>query len=92
MRSDGWDQVGFHTSARLKIPANVSVVPIWAYSLELNPVEDLWHYLRSHYWSNRTYAGYDDLRVAAIAAWRKAAPDAETIKSVCPAEWSQRKR
>ena len=38
-------------------------------------VENLWHYLRSHYWSNRTYADYDALRLAAIDAWQKATPD-----------------
>ncbi len=37
-----------------------------AYSPELNPAENLWHYFRSHFWSNRAYADYDDLRVAAV--------------------------
>ena len=36
-----WDQAGFHTSRRLKIPANVSLVCLPAYSPELNPVENL---------------------------------------------------
>ena len=43
-------------------------VPFPAYSPELNPVENLWHYLRSHYWANRIYENYDDLRFAAIDA------------------------
>ncbi len=91
MRNDGWDQVGFHTSARWKVPANVSVVPIWAYSPESNPVENLWLYIHGHYWSNRMYAGYNDLRITAIEAWRKAALDAEAIKSVCRASYTQRR-
>ena len=57
---------------------------------ELNPVENLWHYLRSHYWSNRTYADYDALRLAAIDAWQKAAPDPTIIQSVCPAPYAER--
>ena len=31
-------------------------------SPELNPVENLWHYLRSHYWSNRLYTTWEDLK------------------------------
>ena len=32
-----------------------------AYSPELNAIERLWGYLKSHYLSNRVYTGYDDL-------------------------------
>ena len=60
------------------------------YSPELNPVENLWHYLRSHYWANRSYANYDDLRHAAIDAWRNTALDPEIIKSVCRTSYAGR--
>ncbi len=33
--------------------SNVTLVSLPPYSPELNPVENLWHYLRSHHWSNR---------------------------------------
>jgi transposase len=85
-----WDQAGFHTSGSLTLPDNVTIIPLPAYSPELNPVENLWHYLRSHYWSNRTYAGYDALRLAAIDAWQKAALDPTIIQSVCRAPYTER--
>ena len=85
-----WDQAGFHTSGALTLPGNVTVIPLPAYSPELNPVENLWHYLRSHYWSNRTYADYDALRLAAIDAWQKAALDSAIIRSVCRASYAER--
>ena len=56
----------------------------------INPVENLWHYLRSHYWANRIYADYDALRLAAVDAWQKAGLDKEIVKSVCFAEYAQR--
>ena len=56
--------------------------PLPPYLPELNPIENLWHYLRSHYWANRSYADYDDLRYAAIDAWQNVALDPEIIKSV----------
>ena len=85
-----WDQAGFHTSKDLKVPENVTLVPLPAYSPELNPVENLWHYLRSHYWANRSYADYDDLRYAAIDAWQNAALDPEIVKSICRASYAER--
>ena len=78
-----WDQAGFHTANALQLPANVTVIELPPYSPELNPVENLWHYLRSHYWSNRDYQHYIALLDAATHAWRKAALDPEIIKTVC---------
>jgi transposase len=86
-----WDQAGFHTSRELKLLENVTIVPLPAYSPELNPLENLWHYLRSHYWANRAYRDYDDLRIAAVEAWQKAALDTGIIKSVCRARYAERK-
>ena len=85
-----WDQAGFHTSKNLNIPGNMTILPLPAYSPELNPVENLWHYLRSHYLANRIYADYDALRIAAVDAWRKTALDKEIVKSVCHTKYAQR--
>ena len=85
-----WDGAGFHASKQLRVPDNVTVITLPAYSPELNPIENLWHYLKSHYWSNRAYADYDALEEAAVAAWRKAALDAELMKTVCAAPYLER--
>ena len=37
-----------------------------AYSLELNPMENLWHFLKSHDWSNRAYDDYEALEDADV--------------------------
>ena len=41
-----WDGAGYHTGGGLVVPANVSLIQLVPYSPELNPVENLWHYLR----------------------------------------------
>ncbi len=82
-----WDQAGFHTSKALEIPPDVTVIELPPYSPELNPVENLWHYLRSHFWSNRDYKNYDALLQAATHAWRQAALEPETVKTVCAAPY-----
>lgn len=78
-----WDRAGFHTSEKINVPDNVTLVPLPPYSPQLNPIEKLWQYLRKHYWSNRVYEDYDALRVAAVDAWQKTCLDPKKIKSIC---------
>jgi transposase len=78
-----WDGAGFHKAKALVIPPNVTLVYLPPYAPELNPVENLWHYLRSHYWSNRLYADYDALMDAATTAWRAVCLTASLIQSIC---------
>ena len=77
------DRAGWHTSATLRVPDNVTLILLPPKSPELNPAENLWHYLRSHYWSNRLYPTWDDLKQAAVAAWRAACLVPELIRTVC---------
>ena len=83
------DRAGFHTAKALKTPANVSLIYLPPYSPELNPTENLWHYLRSHHWSNRFYEDYAALHSAARDGWRAVCLDTEKIKSVCAAPYLQ---
>jgi hypothetical protein len=51
----------------------------------LNPVENLWHDLRSHLWSHRVYLSYEALRDAATEAWRAVCLDPDKVRTVCAA-------
>ena len=82
------DRAGWHTTVALKVPANVTLVLLPPKSPELNPVENLWHYLRSHYLSNRSYEDYDALLNAGTEAYRKLTP--EVIRSVCRCPYLER--
>jgi transposase len=86
-----WDGAGYHTSGELVVPANVSLIQLPPYSPELNPVENLWHYLRAHHWSNRTYEGYKGLEREAIRSLCAVCDDAERLKSVCNADYVRRR-
>lgn len=85
-----WDGAGFHTSPKLRVPENITLLQLPPYSPELNPMENLWHYLKSHYWSNRAYADYEELEEAAIDAWRVAVLDPELMQTVCNAPYVKR--
>jgi transposase len=79
------DQAGWHKSRGLRLPDWLTALLLPPYSPELNPVENLWHYLRSHYLSNRSYADYDALLDAGTEAYRRLTP--EVIRSVCRCEY-----
>jgi transposase len=50
------DQAGWHLSARLVIPANVTILPLPPKSPELNPVENIWQFMRDNWLSNRVFS------------------------------------
>lgn len=84
-----WDGAGYHRSGELDCPPNLTLVDLPPYSPELNPIENLWHYLRSHYWSNREYESVEALFAAAEAAWKAACLDEATIRTVCHTPYAQ---
>ena len=85
-----WDGAGFHTAKKLKVPENITLVQLPPYSPELNPMENLWHYLKSHYWSNRSYEDYDGLEEAAMTAWQTAVLNEDLMRTVCAAPYLER--
>ena len=82
------DQAGWHRSKTLVIPANITFLPLPPYSPELNAIEKLWGFVRSHYLSNRQYRDYDHLFTMACDACREV--DEQRIKSVCRTPWIER--
>jgi transposase len=82
-----WDGAGYHTGDGLIIPPNLSLIQLVPYSPELNPVENLWHYFRSHYWSLRVYRDYEALEAAAMAAWRAVCLVPESVRAICAAPY-----
>lgn len=82
------DGAGWHVANGLKVPANLTLLHLPPYSPELNPVERVWAYLRSHYLSNRVYHDYDELFTETSAAWNRL--DEATLASITNTEWVRR--
>jgi transposase len=68
------DGAGWHTSRKLRVPPNVSLVPLPRYSPQLNPVERVWLYLRERHLSHRLLPDYDGILRALRTAWNKLTP------------------
>ena len=49
------DQAGWHVTAKLNVPENMTLVPLPSKSPELNPVENIWQYMRDNWLSNRIF-------------------------------------
>ncbi len=43
------DQVGWHQSKRLVVPANITLMPLPAKAPGLNPLEKVWQFLRENW-------------------------------------------
>jgi transposase len=85
-----WDQAGFHTSKKLQVPENITIIELPPYSPELNPAENLWHYFKEHAWGNQYYKDYKALENKAIESWRNIAMKPELMKTVCAAPYVKR--
>jgi hypothetical protein len=79
------DQAGWHVAKGLKVPENITLFHLPPYSPELNPIERIWAYLKSHYLSNRVFMDYDDLLQACQSAWNSMSE--ERLQSVCRTDW-----
>lgn len=79
------DQAGWHVAKALKVPENLTLLPLPPYSPELNPVERIWAYLKSHYLSNRVYLDYGELFAAVREAWLEL--DEPRLQSLTRTSW-----
>src|SRR5499433_1276979 len=49
------DQAGWHLSRRLVVPANITIIALPPKCPELNPVENVWQFMRDNWLSNRVF-------------------------------------
>src|SRR6185437_6398170 len=81
------DGAGYHQEAALELPPNMTLLPLPAYSPELNPAENIWAYLRANKLANTVYESYDEIVAKACEAWMFFANDKERVASIATREW-----
>ena len=84
------DQAGWHMSARLAIPENITLLPLPPRSPELNPVENIWQYMRENWLSNRVFADYEDIADHCCEAWNTLRAQPARITSIGLRAWAHR--
>ena len=82
------DRAGWHTSGTLAVPKNITLILLPSRAPELNPVENIWQYLRQTWLSNRVFDTYEEIIQAACDAWRRLIAQPHTITSIASREWA----
>ena len=82
------DKAAWHTTSRLNIPDNIAILPLPATSPELNPVEQVWSWLRQHYLANRAFKNYEHIVDACCRAWNSFAQDITLVSSIGLRHWA----
>ena len=81
------DQAGWHLSAKLDIPPNITLMPLPPKAPELNPVENVWQFMRNNWLSNRVFQSYDDIVDHCCHAWNKLVDQPWRIMSIGLRQW-----
>lgn len=68
--------------------SNVTLVKLPPYSPELNPIEQVWLWLKQKWLSNRAYKDYDAIVDACCEAWNRFADNQELISRLCRRKWA----
>ncbi len=82
------DQAGWHVSDKLIVPSNITLVPLPPKCPELNPIENVWQYMRANWLSDRIFDTYDDIVGCCADAWNKLVARPWTIMSIGMRDWA----
>jgi transposase len=80
----GWHQTG----SKLNVPDNILMLPLPPYAPELNPMENVWDYLRANKLSTGLWDDYNKIVDACCEAWNWFVNDQERIRSIGSRDWA----
>ena len=83
------DGAGWHRGEALDVPENLSLLLLPPYAPELNPVENVWQFLRANWLAISVFDDYDAIVEACCAAWNRFAGDAATVTSITARLWAE---
>ena len=83
------DGAGWHGAADLAIPDNLTLLPLPPYSPELNPVENVWQYLRQNQLSLRVWPDYEAIVDDLLPGLERAHGHAGRLASITRRKWAK---
>ena len=82
------DGAGWHKSSQLKIPENIKLIHLPPYSPELNPVENIWDYMREQKgFNNQTFSSISAVEDKLESALLQLHTEKQKMKSLCNFSW-----
>ena len=83
------DGAGWHLPGqKLRVPDNITLLSLPPYSPELNPMENVWDYLRQNKLCAQVWDTYEDIVDACDTAWRFLTNDPDRIRSIGRRNWA----
>lgn len=82
------DQASWHQSYLADSFKNLTVIHLPPYSPELNPIEQVWSWLRQNEIANRCFECYDDIVDKLCSAWNRFCADKSRVISLCFRDWT----
>ena len=82
------DQAGWHLTPKLLIPKNITIMALPPRAPELNPVENVWQFMRDNWLSNRVFKNYDQIVDLCCDAWNKLVEQPWRIMSIGTRDWA----
>ena len=83
------DGAGWHGSAELEVPDNITLLKLPPYSPELNPMENVWAYLRANRLAISVFDNYEQIVDRCCEAWNFFANDKTAITSITTRQWAK---
>jgi hypothetical protein len=83
------DGAGWHAKSKdLRVPANITLLSLPPYAPELNPMENVWDYLRGNKLCNLVWNSYQAIAEACRQAWSFLINDPDRIRSIGSRAWA----
>ena len=80
----GWHQAG----PKLRVPGNLTLLHLPPYTPELNPVENVWAYLRGNKLSNSVFDTYDTIVDTCCNAWNWLMAQPSRVATIAARPWA----
>ncbi len=81
------DGAGWHIEDFENNFDNLSIIKLPPYSPELNPIEQVWSWMRQHHLANRCFSGYDSIVNSVCDAWNNFVSDSKRVIKMCSRSW-----
>jgi transposase len=83
------DRAGWHVAHDLELPDNISLLFLPPYSPELNPIENLFQFLKHNFLNARVYDTYEDIVDASCWAWSSLLDIKGQLQSITTRSWAK---
>ena len=82
------DGAGYHIAGDLDVPDNVTLLKLPRYSPELNPIENVWQYLRQNKLALSVFDSESHIIDACCDAWNFFTKDPAVVRSITTRSWA----